>query len=108
MGGPRFTPEEDAILKKYAPLKTQAELAQILNRPPGGICSRLKRLGLSTAKHGDAHWNVKVDGLRMQMIHCLLDAGYAPSEVHRMFTTPLDLSYNYITQIACARHRKRG
>lgn len=108
MGGPRFTPEEDKVLKKYARTKTQGELAQILDRPLGGVTRRLKILGLSTMKHGDAHWNVKVDSLRMSMVHTLLDAGYAPSEVHRMFSTPLDISYNYITQIACARYRKRG
>lgn len=108
MGGPKFTTEEDRLVAKYVGKKTAAEIGQILGRPVGGVRSSMRRQGLKNVLHGDAHWNVKVDSLRMSMIHCLLDAGYAPSEVHRMFTTPLDLSYNYITQIACARYRKRG
>lgn len=108
MGGPKFTPEEDRIVRKYAGKKTAAEIGTILGRPAGGVRSRMKRLGVSGLMHGDAHWAVKVDGLRVSMIHTLLDAGFKPSEVHRMFSTPLDITYNYVAQIACARWRKRG
>lgn len=108
MGGPKFTPEEDRIVKKYCGKKTAGEIGTILGRPIGGVRSSLRRQGLKNTLHGDNHWNVKVDSLRISMVHTLLDAGFAPSEVHRRFSTPLDISYKYITQIACARYRKRG
>lgn len=108
MGGRKFTPEEDRIVAKYAGKKSAAEIGTILGRPIGGVRSSLRRQGLKNMLYGEHHWAVKVDGLRMSMIHTLLDAGFAPSEVHRMFSTPLEISYNYITQIACEKYRKRG
>ena len=108
MGGRKFTPEEDRIVRKYAGKKSAEEIGTILGRPKGGVRSSLKRQGLKNTLHGDAHWAVKVDALRVSMLYTLMDAGFPPSEVHRMFTTPLDLTYNYVAQIACARYRKRG
>lgn len=108
MGGRRYTLKEDRVIRKYAGVKSAEEIGMMIDRPKDGIHHRLKRLGLSGHLHGEHHWAAKVDSLRVSMIYTLLDAGYAPSEVHRMFSTPLDLTYKYIKQIACARYRKRG
>jgi hypothetical protein len=108
MGGRKFTPEEDRIVRKFAGKKSAEEIGLILGRPAGGVRSSLRRQGLKNHLYGDAHWATKVDSLRMSMIHTLLDAGFAPSEVHRMFKEPLDLSYNYLCQIACQKYRVRA
>ena len=99
--------QEDELLRKYAGHKTAEEMSEILGRPKAGIHGRIEKLGLDGRIHGIHHWNAKVDSLRVSMLHTLLDAGFTPTEVHRMFSEPLDISYNYLTQIACARYRRR-
>lgn len=108
MGGRRYTLKEDRVIRKYAGVKSAEEIGMMIDRPRHGIHNRIRKLGLSGHLHGEHHWAAKVDGLRLSMIHTLLDAGFTPSEIHRMFRTPLDITYNYITQLACMKHRKRG
>lgn len=107
MRGPAYTRDEDRILRDLAGTKTADEIGLILGRTRHSVHHRINRLGLKGHLHGEHHWNAKVDGLRISMLHTLLDAGFAPSEVHRMFDQPLGLSYKYITQIACGRHRRQ-
>jgi len=104
----KYSKDEDAVIKEYAGIMTAEELGLVLGRPKNGIHHRIKKLGLSGLRKGEHHWNAKVDNLKVSMIHTLVDGGFTPSEIHRMFSEPLNLSHGYIGQIACARYRKSG
>lgn len=108
MGHRKYTLQEDAVIRKYAGIKSAEEIGMMIGRPKNGVHHRIKRLGLTGHLHGDHHWNAKVDSLKISMIHTLLDSGFKTSEIYRMFNEPLNLSKNYISQIACARYRRSG
>lgn len=108
MGKRKYTRQEDDLIRQYAGVKTAEEIGAMIDRPKNGVHHRISRLGLKGHLHGDAHWNAKADNLKMAMIHTLMDGGFTSQEIQRMFSEPLNLSYSYLSQVACTRYRKRA
>lgn len=108
MNGRAYTFREDCLIRNFAGIKTAEEMGLMLGRTRSSIHHRVKKLGLNGVIHGEHHWASKVDSLKMAMIHTLLDSGFSSSEVHRMFAEPLNLSKDYVSQIARGRYRHRG
>ena len=108
MNGKPYTNREDILIRKFAGLKSAQQIGLMLNRPKSGIHHRIKHLSLRGHLYGAHHWAAKVDSLSLAMIHTLLDAGFTPTEIFKMFSSPLNITEAYISQIASAKYRKRG
>ena len=87
-----WTKKEDAILRKYAGVKTALEIGIILNRPKNGVHHRINKLNLNGRLCGENHWQAKIDNLTAMMIFTLHDAGFKPKEIEQVFNSGLTLN----------------
>lgn len=97
--------DEDRRLLELVGKKSNAEIAEILGRPVGGVASAMKRLKVSNRRYGQNHWNAKVDDLLVSMILTLRDAGYAPAEIENLVNQPRDIKKSYIEEVLACRIR---
>jgi len=102
-----WTREEDALLKSLAGKCTAEEIGLVLGRPKSGVHHRISRLKLNGMLCGEAHWNAKIPNLTAGMIGALHDAGYLPSEIHRVVTGGLTVTRQHVEAICNQRHRRQ-
>jgi len=108
MGHRKYTPAEDRTIREFAGVKTAEEIGLMIDRPKNGVHHRIHKLGLKGHIHGQHHWNAKLNNLQVSMITTLIDAGFSPVEVHKMFSEPTNVSHNTIKCIAAGIYRQNG
>lgn len=81
------------------------QIALMLGRTYQSVRGRARRLKLKSQKVGENHHMAKINNLKAGMVGALYDAGYTPKEIHRFFTEPVDMSYNYVQEICQCRAR---
>lgn len=95
--------DEDKLLLELVGRKSNAEIAEIMGRPVGGVISAMKRLKVSNRRYGENHWNAKVDDLLVSMILTLSEAGYQPAEIANLVNQPRDIDRRYISGVVQCR-----
>lgn len=78
-----YTPDEVALIKKYAGTKSASEIAIMLGKDKQsvkGYCSRNK---ISLIKRGENHHESKLSNLQREMVMALSHAGFSDSEIQQ-------------------------
>lgn len=78
-----YTPDEVALIKKYAGTKTVEELSLILGRTKQSIKSYCYKKKISLIKRGENHHESKLSNLQREMVMALSHAGFSDSEIHQ-------------------------
>jgi len=100
----QYTEQEIAILRRWAGVKTAAEIATMLGRSVRSVGYKLRDLGLSGQLYGEHHWSAKYADLLIAMVLTLYDAGFTPAEIYNTLSRA-ELDHKAIKNII---HRRKA
>lgn len=80
-----WTDAQVCFLRKWAGIKTAAEIGADLGRTEQAVFKRMGRLGLPGIKRGEKHRLAKIKRTGALMIRLLGDAGYQPADIYTLF-----------------------
>lgn len=98
----KFSPDEDAILKKYARTHTAQQIADMLNRTRRSVVNRVIRIGISMIKSGENHYAVKYSDHEIELCRALYDEGLSVAEIARK----MEMNNGYVNRIIHMVKRK--
>lgn len=99
----RWTREELNILSEYAPTRSVAEVARMLNRPKHSIWCKASDLGVRFQKRGEKHHCAKFTDEDAHYVKLLLDAGgMTQQEIADM----VEVSASFVKKIAAGRRNE--
>ena len=87
--------DQEAVLRKYAGIKTAEEISVILGRSKHSIWSRAAKLEISLQRHGENHQGSKLSNLQVEMLHALVDAGFGTAEIHQACLPHVTVAHIY-------------
>lgn len=76
-----WTPAEDRRLRALAKTQRCRRIADLMGRTEFSVYHRVKALGLSLRKNGDAHWNTIHSEAYVELARTLHEEGHAPSRI---------------------------
>ena len=97
----RWSEEEDAILKKYANVKTAEEIGLILERTDISVYCRASKLKVSMTKSGSDHWKSALNPVQRMAVMIMYDNGLTPKKCHMVITGMPTISKSTISDICC-------
>lgn len=106
MPGRRWTRIEDNLLKDLAGKVPASKLALVFGRTQCAVHARIKRLKKNGIIRGEYHWNCKLPDVVACMIGSLHDAGYTPTDIHKLVTSKHEVTYNHVQDICQGRSRR--
>jgi len=78
-----YTKEHEAVIAKWAGIKTAEEIGIIIGRTRASVLQKAPRLGLSLRLIGENHYKAKLSNLQVEMINALFVGGFKPCEIHQ-------------------------
>lgn len=99
MTGRIWTDAEESHLRKWAGIKTAAEIGADIGRTEEAVFKRMGRLKLPGIKRGEKHRLAKIKRTGALMLRLLGDAGYQPADIYTLFQQKPSLR---IVQDVCA------
>lgn len=86
MTGPRFTPDEDAVIAELYPTRGSKACAEILGRSQVSVANRAKRLGIRSKRSADRQHRWSTDDSRLavsMLLRVSRQTGRTPTAVVR-------------------------
>ena len=87
-----YTDSERELVKKYAGIKTAAEIAIMIGRTRNSVLTFAARNKISLMRKGQYHYSAILTDLQASMVMVLSDAGFTDTEINK----------------ACFQHVSRG